>query len=145
MSHSQFTEFNASQQNYQTPQIQPPRARSGCWLLGLLFVGGLFLMACCGGIGLLVNFGGKMITAEIEDQLASNPRLREHLGDIESFEMDWTRSLADEDDDTFVYTVEGTKGSGRVTVKHVTNDLGEEEIVKARLRLPDGSNVELVP
>ena len=48
-------------------------------------------------------------------------------------------------DDTFVYDVKGSKGSGQITAKQITNDEGDEEIRSAVLRLPDGRTVELVP
>jgi hypothetical protein len=87
----------------------------------------------------------QIVTTEIEDQLSDNPVMREHIGDIESFEMDWSRSFADEDDDTFIYQVRGSKGEGRVTVQHITNDAGDEEILSAQLRLPSGETFDLVP
>ncbi len=94
---------------------------------------------------LLVGFGFQIVTTEIEDQLSGNPILQEHVGQVQSFEMDWSRSFADEDYDTFIYRVRGTKGEGRVTVKHITGDDGNEVILAAELRLPDGETIDLMP
>jgi hypothetical protein len=126
----------------------PPAKRSscGCWLLAtVLVVLALSLLVCCGGGYFVTRFGMSMLTSEIEDQLRDNPLLRDKIGDVQSFEMDWVRSFRDQQDDTFVYRVKGTKGEGEVTVRHVTNDEGDEEILSATLRLPNGERVELVP
>ncbi|MCH5377557.1 MAG: hypothetical protein JJ992_26670 [Planctomycetes bacterium] len=106
---------------------------------------GLMLLLCCGGGALVVRFGMQIITTQVEDQLADNPVLKEHIGEIEAFDLDWSRSFADEDDDTFVYQVRGTKGEGRVTVKHITDDSGDQEIVSASLRLSSGETFDLKP
>jgi hypothetical protein len=87
----------------------------------------------------------QIITTDIEDQLADNPILREQVGEIESFEMDWTRTFADEDDDTYVYRVRGSDGEGRITVKHITNEDGGEQILSAELRMSSGETFDLMP
>ena len=125
---------------------QPSRRSSGgCVIWAILLGAGLMLLLCCGGGALIMRFGMQIITTQVEDQLADNPILREHVGEIESFELDWTRSFADEDDDTFIYQVRGSKGEGRVTVKHITDDDGNEEILEAELRLSSGEVVDLMP
>jgi hypothetical protein len=105
----------------------------------------LGVLVCCGGGFALMSFGFGVITVEVEDQLRDNEQVRQHLGEIQEFEMDWTRSFADEDDDTFTYRIKGDKGSGTIKVKHITNDDGDEEIVSASLRLDSGQTVEIVP
>jgi hypothetical protein len=144
----QFSDFNPTAQRldpYGSPQSPPRRSSSGCWLWAILLGGGFLLLVCCGGGALLVGFGLQIVTTEIEDQLSGNPILQEHVGEVQSFEMDWSRSFADEDDDTFIYQVQGTKGEGRVTVKHITDDDGNEVILSAQLRLPNGETVDLMP
>jgi hypothetical protein len=130
---------------YGPPASPPRRSSTGCWIWAILLGGGFLLLVCCGGGALLVRFGLQIVTTEVEDQLSDNPVLREHIGDVQSFEMDWSRSFADEDDDTFVYQVRGTKGEGRVTVKHITDDDGDEVILSAQLRLPSGETIDLMP
>jgi hypothetical protein len=145
---SQFSDFDPTSQRfdpYGPPQSPPRRSSSGCWIWAILVGAGLVLLVCCGGGALLVGFGLQIVTTEIEDQLSANPILQEHVGEVQSFEMDWSRSFADEDDDTFIYRVQGTKGEGRVTVKHITGDDGNEVILSAQLRLPSGETVDLMP
>jgi hypothetical protein len=126
---------------------RPPRPRSGSnWVwIAIVFGGvtlGVALMACCGGV---VYFGLGVTTAEIETDLRDNPILREHIGEVEKFTMNFIRSVAEDDDDIWVYDVVGTKASGQLTVHHTTNDQGNEEIHSAKLRLKDGTTVELLP
>lgn len=129
---------------------RPPRPfgsrkpSSGFWplvliVLALAFGGGV--VVCCGGA---VYFGLNMLSAEIELELRDNPRLREHVGEVQEFQMNLTRSLATADDDVYLYSVRGTKGSGELTVKHITGDDGNEIILEASLRLTDGTTVDLL-
>jgi hypothetical protein len=144
----QFSDFDPSARrvdSYGPPQTPPRRSSSGCWIWAIVAGVGLLLLMCCGGGVLLVGFGLQIVTTEIEDQLSGNPILQEHIGEVQSFEMDWSRSFADEDDDTFIYQVRGTQGEGRVTVKHITGDDGNEVILSAELRLPNGETIDLMP
>lgn len=126
----------------------PARTKSSSWLWAIVALAGLGIVGivvCCGGGFWLMSFGLNVMTAEVEDDLRDNPRFQEHVGEIQQFEMDWSRSFGENDNDTFVYNVKGTKGSGKITIKHITNDAGEEEIVSASLRLDSGQTVELIP
>lgn len=100
------------------------------------------LVVCCGG--LLYWFQSEM-SSQIRFQLEDHPIVVEHLGEVTGFEMNIMASGAAEDEDTWVYEVEGSKGKGIVTVQHVTGADGVEEIVSAQLRLPSGETFELAP
>ena len=90
-------------------------------------------------------FGMNVVTAEVADQLRDNPKFREHIGELETMNIDWAASAATDDEDTFIYKVKGSKGSGTVTAKHITDDDDNEQIVEASLRLSDGKQVQIVP
>lgn len=123
----------------------PPRSAPKLWLWIVLGVGGLAVLCCCGGsIGAAI-FGLNITTTEVANELRDNPKFREHIGELQTLSIDWTRSSAEDDGDTFVYNAKGSKGSGVVTVKHITDDDGNEEIIDASLRLPDGRQVQIVP
>ncbi len=109
-------------------------------LCSLALVG--ILVLCGGGIWLM-NFGGDILSAEIETQLRDHPQIREHVGEIQSLDINWTRSLANEEEEVFVFDVEGTEAKGEITIESVTNDEGNEEVVWARLRLSSGETIEL--
>lgn len=98
-------------------------------------------LVCCGGF---VYFGLNIMSAEVETELRDNARLREHIGELQELTMNFTRSLANDEDDIFVYNVRGTLGSGELTVHHITGDDGRELVVAASLRLSDGRTIELI-
>lgn len=124
----------------------PPPKSSGlsACLIAVLVLGGVVLLVCCGGLVGLMLFGGRLMASEVEAQLRDNPVLQEHIGQIESFEIDWVRSGQEEGDDTFVYRVEGTKGKGYCVVTHITDLEGNEQIVRAELRTDEGDVYVLV-
>ena len=102
---------------------------------------GVFL--CCGGGLLLMNVGAGVIAADIERQLRDHPQIRESLGELESVEVNWGHTIALGDDNSVVYDVKGSIGSGEITVNSITGDDGNEEIIWATLRLSNGEEIEL--
>jgi len=126
------------------PDPYGPRRSSGGSTLWFVLGGGgiLLLLLCCGGgAGLLVTVRN-MMTAEVKSQLRDNAKLREHVGELETVELDFAGSLAEDDDNTFKYNVRGSKGRGELTVIESDDD---ETIVEATLRLPDGTKVPILP
>jgi hypothetical protein len=128
----------------------PPNARRGgmpAWAWVLLGGGGLMLLLCLGGTAVigLMGIGAKVMEVEVRDQLRDNPKLREHIGEIRSFEVDSAGSFAESDSNTFRYKVEGTTGSGEMTVRHITSEDDKEVVEEAHLRLSDGTQVQIVP
>jgi len=112
------------------------------WLIVLLTAGaGLCLFLCCGGV---VHIGLGITTEEVRHALEADPRFVDHVGQVQEFSMDYVGSLSG-GDDVWVYNVKATKWSGRITVKHVTGDDGNERIVWARFTLASGEIVELKP
>jgi hypothetical protein len=120
-----------------------PKSSSGCVIT--LAIGGvvafLGLLVCCGGLAV---FGLNVTTAEVETQLRDNPVLIEHVGQVEQFTMNVVRSMASSDDNLWVYNVVGSKASGELTVHQVTDENWDEQILSAKLRLKDGTTVELL-
>jgi hypothetical protein len=109
-------------------------------LLIVSCVGVLCVFSCCGG---LVYLGLDVATEEVRASLEQDDRFAEHVGQIEDFSLDFIGSVADDDDDTWIYNVKGSRWSGRITVKHVTDNDGDERIVWVRFVLPSGEKVEL--
>jgi hypothetical protein len=146
MSHGLPDFSDAYQPPFRDIQTTRPRRSGKMWLLiaGVIVSGGL-LLVCCGGLGALGYFGLGVITTEIEDQLRDNPVLRDKVGDIQSFDMDLTRSVAADEEDVWVYQVQGSKAQGVITVNHVTDDDGNEQIQTAKLKLSSGEEFDLVP
>ena len=122
----------------------PPKSSSaGLWIA--LAVAGVVLLVCGGGCGALVVVGLNVAEEEIAVQLRDNPKLRDHVGEIESLDMDIIASGAEDDDDVFVYRVKGNKGSGKLTIREGTTDGFDTTVEEATLRLPDGTTVQIVP
>jgi hypothetical protein len=119
------------------------RSKSWKWPLLIFVVGGplLVIFLCCGGGLGVVMLGMNVLTAEIEVEMRDHPQFREHIGEVESFDLDWSKSFAAEGDDTFIFDVRGSKGSGELTVDSVTNEAGAEEIHSAELRLSTGETI----
>jgi len=129
------------------PPYEPPQRGGGCGKVAILLAivgaaGVLGTIGCCGG--LMFWFKGEM-SNEIQFQLEGHPAVQEHVGEIRSFDMDIMASGAVDGEDVWVYDVEGTKGKAIITAEHITAADGSEEIISARMRLPSGETVELVP
>lgn len=128
-----------------TPPYGPPPKSSNAWLW-LLLAGGITLFLCCGGgvVGVVI-FGMNIVAEEVATQVRDNPKFREHIGELQSLDVDWVASSAHDDEETFVYKARGDKGSGVLTVKQETDDDWNEVIVEASLRLKNGTTVQIVP
>lgn len=124
----------------------PPPAKSSSTWLWLLLGGAIGLVVCCGGgtIGVVV-LGLGVLEQEVAAELRDNPKMQEHIGEITDIQMDFFASAAEDDGDTFVYDIEGTKGAGRLTVRQITDDDFNEVIEEATLRMKDGTEIQLVP
>jgi hypothetical protein len=110
-------------------------------LIIFLVLGGLTLVCCCGGV---VYFGMALVTEEVADQLRYHPVVLEHVGEVEEFQINWAKSINEDDNvDLWFYNVKGTKGRGVIACEHITNENGDEEIVSAELKLPDGRKFDL--
>lgn len=93
----------------------------------------------------MVMFGMNIVAQEVADQVRDNPKFREHIGELQEINTDWAASAAKDDGETFVYSVKGSKNSGTLTVKQVTGDDWQEVVQEASLRLPDGTQVQILP
>ncbi|OYP36979.1 hypothetical protein [Rhodopirellula sp. MGV] len=113
-----------------------PQRSSGAWkwvlvalLSGVLLTG----LMCCGGFLFLANFGMGLVSREIAEQLEVTPEFQSQIGEIVSFDPNYTESFSEDDENTFVYDVVGKLGSGQVVVQHLTDDDGNEVVVQAWL------------
>ena len=125
------------------PTANSPKKKSGC-LLAFIAGGGLMVFLCCGGGIALGVFGLNLMTKAVEVELRDNPVLVEKLGPVQSFELDWTASFAKDEDDIFVFQVQGEKGRGEITAHCITEDDASEQVKSASLRLPSGETFELL-
>lgn len=108
--------------------------------LGILSAGAVF---CCGGAVLMVKFGMDVVSDEVREELAAKPEVRQNIGEIESFGINYSRTGSQNDDEVFVYDIKGSEGKGFVTVRQITNDDGSEGILSAELTMSDGRKVPI--
>lgn len=129
-----------------TSPDKPSHSNRWTCLILVLGIGGLsVLLLCCGGGVGLVWFGLNVVSTEIEEQLRDNPKLKEHVGVVESFTFDFTRTAALNKPDAMVFHVKGSIKEGDVTVVADTDGEGHQVVRSAVLRLPDGTDIPLVP
>ena len=91
-------------------------------------------------VGLMQN-----ITTGVEQVrtiLQSNAVIVEHIGRIETLEIDWTAS-GETADNVLVYNIGGNKGAGRVTAE--LQEAPEKALVPRLLVMNSGESYELVP
>lgn len=120
-----------------------PKPAGRNWILLLVLAGGLMFLLCCGGLGGLAFFGWSIFTGKAQAVLQNNPVVQEHIGEIREMKFDFAATGNEPGDDVLVIHVTGTKGSGTVTVKLVTNDVGGEEL-SGTLRMSTGEVYDLI-
>ena len=135
-----------SSSSHQSPPMGPPDRPSNSktpWIIGGLVGFGIMCLVCCGGITMLAKVGLDMVSEDIKRQVREEPTIQENIGEIESMSMNLIASGSHDDDETFVYDLKGSLGSGELTVRSITNDSGGESIESASLKTSDGRTFEL--
>lgn len=127
--------------------VQPRKRNSmGCVIVVVVGVFMVLVTLCCSGLGFLAYFGLDMMTGEVESDLRDNPVIAEQIGSIQSFEMDWGGSfIEEEDDDTFVFRIRGSKASGIVTVVCDTDNAEIADVVSGTLQVDSGETFDMFP
>ena len=97
-------------------------------------------------IALLLNVGCGALDEferQVVQDIQDNPVMLEHVGQIQTIDIDWVATGQEPGDDVFVFDVTGSKGSGTLTAECITIDSGREDVVAARLRLPSGEDLDI--
>lgn len=116
---------------------------SSCLTIGLLLAGGFLiisLLLCCGVGSYFVN---GVMNEETFAELRDNPRLIAEIGPVQKAEVQFFKSIAIDDDNTWVYRMTGEKGTVEVTVYEIDGPDGDQ-INKAVMRKKDGTNETIV-
>ncbi len=103
----------------------------------------LMMMLCCGGFVGLAIFGMGIVAEDLKNELRETREVRQHVGEIQKFETNFTKSVAADGDNTFVYDVEGTIGNAEMTIESETLDDGSEMIISASMRLSNGEVIDI--
>ncbi len=150
---SNFPDFPQGSQGFD-PYRSPTHAKKGggkgwIWavvlgIVGVLLVGGIAV--CCGGPYLLMRFGFQVIAQQMEQQISDNEVVVEHLGEIQSCKLNFKKTTGTGRDDTFVFDVVGTKGTGEITAQYDKNAQKRQQLVilSATLRMSNGQEHEII-
>lgn len=133
-------------------RVPPPRARQE----GSDRRVGLYVLFGCGGAALLallillagfglIRFGFAFMAEQVKTDLRGNAVIVEHLGRLDSLEVDFMGSVLAPGADDFVFRARGTKGTGVVRATCVTVDADTEKVTAGTLQLESGEMVDLFP
>ncbi|TWU43117.1 hypothetical protein Q31b_21540 [Novipirellula aureliae] len=130
-------------------QLPPKKSNPWLWVLGTLgvltIVGGL---VCCGGGYYLFQMAQGMIGDQIKNQVAEDPTIQEHIGEIASIKMNYSQTAAaiEEKPDAIAFDIAGDKGTGVLVVQQDKSVPGETYALRsAELILPNGDRHQLIP
>lgn len=133
--------------------------KTQAWMIGCLFAASFAILICGGGAfavyqlaqldGSWIDFEEDWLGDEVAADIQMNPVILEHIGQIESCETDWVASGELPGPDDFVFSISGTRGSGRLTATSVTVELAggltREDITAGTLVLSSGEMYSLFP
>ena len=117
------------------------------WLIVSLIlgaVGGGFLL-CCGATVALFNWALNDTTRTVRDGLTDNPVIREHLGEVQSFKMQKWASVMHDNEETYLFRIEGSLASGTITADCWPDDEGDDRAYSGVLTLDSGESFDLIP
>lgn len=85
-----------------------------------------------------IEAGAGLFTRQAQEAAQRYPLIRQHIGQITTFEIDTDATGAAPGMNTFVFDVAGDKGRGRLQADFITVDAGTERLGKGVLTLADG-------
>ena len=97
------------------------------------------------GLAGLGYWGWTLFTEQAKQALNDNPVIQEHIGEIDKLTLDFEATGNAKGEDSFVFRIEGSRGSGVVTADFVSVDDDTEEIRAGTLKLESGETHDLMP
>lgn len=132
----------------------PPPKKSSALKIILIVVGvlGGASVLCCGAFGLLTWWGFNqaqaVIATEIQKNLESNATVQAELGTIQELKLNFMETGQEGqksgENNVLVFDAKGDKGSGKLIVRFRNSPGDGVDIVWAKLRKADGSEVDIV-
>ncbi len=127
-------------------QPQKKGSKAWIWIIGIIGVVGLVgAIACCGGGYALFNLGTGMLAEAFKQQLDGNPVIEEQIGQIESLEMNLSKTAQqgqNSNGERIAFDIKGSKASGTILIKQDKSGDGTG-IESAELILADGSRFDV--
>lgn len=130
---------------FRAVRFTPPRNQGktvALVVIGVLVLAGLGILALGGAF---MAYGLGLVEDQVAADLRGNAVLQVHLGEMISFDVNFSRSMMEPDNETLVFDVKGAKGAGRITAKCVTVDAEHEKVTAGTLRLESGAVYDLFP
>jgi hypothetical protein len=130
-----------------TPPTAPKKSNTLLYVLGGIAV--FFVIACC-GCGGLAYWGGtfalKAAAEQVKPQLAADPVIQEHIGNLQTAEISVQAYVAEATKNPrhqqagrdIGIKVTGDKGTGLVVCKIDQSNPGQPRVTNAELVLPSG-------
>lgn len=139
---------------------QAPRQGSGTkkWLLGCGIVGLIGMLICCGGMVYFASKGPQFLSnavnaamaEQLRTQLASEPSVQQHIGQIEALEFDFTQTVENAQkaqgaggEPRLAFKIRGSNGQGVVLVVQDGSGPGGAGIKSGTLVMDDGTEYPL--
>ena len=128
------------------PQTPPPRRSNWwIWLVGGLGLGGLLVCGCCGGV---MMFGLSTMSSSMEDEVAGDPAIQQHIGEIRSMNLNLAATGEEAQKrangkNIMVYDVKGTAGDGQLIGEQARNPQPGYVFDKIDLRLKSGEVISI--
>jgi len=134
----------------QDPFAPPPKKSSWwMWLLGGCGCSVVLLVLCCGGVSYWGatkggQFLGKVLQEALQEEIAGNADVEEHLGEINSLTVNFVesgqeKSARGSSENVLVMDAVGTKGNGKFIVESPVTPKEGSKFSKIDLKLPDGT------
>ena len=141
------SEHHPPNSEHHPPEQKPANAKSrnGC-LIAVVVVLLLSVLVCCGGGVALYYFGSEAISELVRSEVENDPAILEHIGEIESFELDISDTAAagqaaeqPGDPSPLAFQIQGSKGEGQLLV--MPDDTQNGGFGSATLILSDGRRI----
>jgi len=138
--------MSQSDESFSPRAREPEKSSSTCLILGFVFGGVGAAVLLCGGccVG-LVFVGLNQIGSEIQTDLAGNEVIQEHIGNIQTFEMDKWKSIEHANEDVYVFRITGPNGSGTIEAECIADDEGTYHVQSGELKMDSGETFDLFP
>lgn len=123
-----------------TADAESGKASAGC----LIWVAVAIVVVAVASYG-VVRFGIELIEDEVRRDLAGNPVLLEHLGEIQDLSLDFTASRELPGENDFAFEIRGAKASGVLRATVLTGDDELEHVTAGTITLANGDEYDLFP
>ena len=88
-----------------------------------------------------IEAGAGLFIRQAQEAAQRYPLVQQHIGTLQSFELDLAGTGEAEGADEFVFTLVGDKGRGRLLAEFITVDAETERLGKGMLTLADGREI----